>query len=690
MNAIEYKQVFLEEVKSNGQISGDGSCAAFVEKMANHLEETQNLPGFNAAYHSGTRSKKTRRIDGYFYDEYDNAMLLFIADYQGDDFNRAITTLNAKKIFSHLQNFVCDVFENNLQQEIEESTPCADLIEELLNKRPEIRKYRFLLFTDADSSKAKIPQTDTCCDIPIEYEIWDICRLYNLLCSNTGRQLIEINFTDYLPDGIPCIEASSANNKKYKSYLGVIPGRTLADIYDKYGSRILEGNVRSFLSTKVAVNKKIRATILNDPQMFFAYNNGISATAMEVDIKDVGNSKRMVYAKDFQIINGGQTTASIFNARLKDKASLDNIYVQMKLTVIDSSNASQEESDNLIQNISRSSNSQNKVSEADFFATHPFHRRMEQLVSMLPECSDKTRWFYERARGQYMQQQMKMTPSQRKQFALINPKKKVITKTDLAKVQNVWRELPHIASKGSQTNFANFAEYIEKEWQQNETKFNDRYFKETAALMLMFHYLETSIPRQSWYQNGYRANIIYYAISLLHYLIKKQFSGRDLDLVKIWNRQAIPADMEKTLIELSRQVLENITTNNKVANVTQWCKRKDCWDNVKAIEYDLPNTFSRMLITAQERKSEEQSAKKEQKTVNGINAQTEVLNHSSFFWRDLFDFLNSKKIPFDSNEEKALYMACQIPNKLPNSFQCGLLLDILNRAKEEGFNADRE
>ena len=71
---------------------------------------------------------------------------------------------------------------------------------------------------------------------------------------------------------------------RYSSYLGVIPGTVLADIYDKYGSKLLEGNVRSFLSTKVAVNKKIRGTILNNPQMFFAFNNGISATAMDVEI----------------------------------------------------------------------------------------------------------------------------------------------------------------------------------------------------------------------------------------------------------------------------------------------------------------------------------------------------------------------------------------------------------------------
>jgi hypothetical protein len=217
--------------------------------------------------------------------------------------------------------------------------------------------------------------------IPVEGQIWDIDRLFRVCCSEQGRQVIEINFKEYCTDGIPCLEASSAATDQYSSYLGVIPGIVLADIYDKFGSKLLEGNVRSFLSTKVAVNKKIRSTILNSPKMFFAFNNGISATAMDVVIENTDHGRFITFVRDFQIINGGQTTASISNARYKDKADLEEIYVQMKLTEIDESTP--EESDELIRNISRSSNSQNKVSDADFFASHPFHRRMEQISRLL-------------------------------------------------------------------------------------------------------------------------------------------------------------------------------------------------------------------------------------------------------------------------------------------------------------------
>lgn len=306
-------------------------------------------------------------------------------------------------------------------------------------------------------------------NIPVECQIWDIDRIFRVCFSDLGRQDIEIDFKTYTGGkGIPCIEASSANTDDYKSYLCIIPGTALADIYDYYGSQLLEGNVRSFLSTKVAVNKKIRETILRIPQNFFAYNNGVSATAMDLLIESTNEGKFITYARDFQIINGGQTTASLSNARYKDGADLSQIYVQMKLTEVDS-NA--DKASDLIRNISRSSNSQNKVSDADFFATHPFHIRMEQISRRIfaPASGGaqyETKWFYERARGQYIQAQMHMTKAQKDKFAAQHPKKQVITKTDLAKVRNSWSGIPHIVSKGAQTNFMKFAEIIDESWGQ--------------------------------------------------------------------------------------------------------------------------------------------------------------------------------------------------------------------------------
>ena len=226
----------------------------------------------------------------------------------------------------------------------------------------------------------------------------------------------------------------------------------LASIYDEFGSRLLEGNVRSFLSASGKVNKGIKETILKTPKYFFTYNNGIATTASEIKTEMTENGLEIVAIKDLQIINGGQTTASLLNTKInyEKDTHLEDIFVAMKLTVITS-----DDSAKMIENISRCANSQNKVSDADFFSNSPFHVRFEQLCKQYPAPAIngnqyQTHWFYERARGSYKQEQMKLTKAQRDKFALLNPKNQVITKTDLAKFMNSYYQLPQEVSKGAQ------------------------------------------------------------------------------------------------------------------------------------------------------------------------------------------------------------------------------------------------
>ena len=692
MNTIEFKKDFIESIKTAAAVTGEGSCASFADNMAQYLIDAEVLADFAPSFYTGKNGRYNYRVDGYAFDEFDNTMNLIIADFDGNDLERRLTGTSANKNFGLLLKFLDAALTTDLYQEIEMSTPCADLVDLLRYNKKNIRKYRLIIFTDADMSAAiKNIEIEDYNGIPVEGQIWDIDRLFRVCCSEQGRQIIEIDFKEYCGEGIPCIEASSASTEQYSSYLGVIPGTVLADIYDKFGSKLLEGNVRSFLSTKVAVNKKIRGTILNNPEMFFAFNNGISATAMDVQIEDSDNGRFITFVRDFQIINGGQTTASISNARYKDKADLSSIFVQMKLTSIDETTP--EESDELIINISRSSNSQNKVSDADFFASHPFHRRMEQISRhMFAPASDgaqyETKWFYERARGQYLQEQMRLTPAKKRQFELQNPKNKVIKKTDLAKVQNTWRGSPQVVSKGAQTNFNAFAEYIDEQWNLNDEQFNERYFQTTAALILMFQYLEKNITKQLWYEGGYRANIIYYTLAQFRRLLHNQYPGQDLDLMLIWNRQSVPEQVGEILIALAELVLLKITDpSRKVANVTQWCKKNDCWDEVKKISLDIPAGIEICLITIDEQKAAQKSVKKEQKVVNEIQVQTTVVNYPVDMWKKLSEFVvrNHMVTPTDVS---ALTIACQMPSKIPNTYQCKRLLALLKKASAEGFNIE--
>lgn len=692
MDLREFRKELLEDVRTTTIAYGEGSNATFVGIIANYLISAEFLPGFESAFYVGTglRNRKVR-VDGYVLDEFDYTLNLIVANYSGDDEGRNLTRTEAEQMFEWPVRFIDEAFYNNLSKRVEISTAAADLIDLLLTNRNRVRKYRILLFTDRRmSGRIESFALKEYEGVPIECQVWDIERLHKVCLAESGRESIEINFKDYTVHGIPCLEASNPVTEQYHCYLCVIPGEVLADIYDLYGAQLLEGNVRSFLSTKVAVNKKIRQTILTTPKMFFAFNNGISATAVDVLVEDRLEGKFITHVKDFQIINGGQTTASLSNARHRDKADLGDISVQMKLTRI---NESLDETQDLLQRISRSSNSQNKVSDADFFSTHPFHIRMEQISRRLfapavGGAQHDTHWFYERARGQYLQAQMRMTKSEKKRFLLQNPKKQLISKTDLAKAHNSWRCLPHIVSRGAQRNFMEFAQWIDNNWSASEQSFNERFFKESVALYILFKHLEKLVTKQPWYEHGYRANIVTYSISLFVHLLKKQYPKKSLDLQIIWNKQEIPELITNQMIVITKKVLESITDPSRgVVNVTQWCKQEACWNRIKKLDIILNPKFETVLVDIGEIKSEVKQARKDQKMLNDIEAQTKVINKGADYWRSLQKFITIKRVATPS-EIQSLKIACKIPSKLPNSIQSHQLLSLVKKAELEGWKVD--
>lgn len=690
MDAQEFRKDFVEDIKAEATATGEGSCATFVSNMANYLINAEVLSDFTPSFYIGTgKNNKRYRIDGYVFDEFDSTMNLVIADYEELE-NRTLTRTVVNQLISKLAYFVDQAYNSQLYRQIEMSTPCSDLIDLLRLYKNRIRKYRFFIFSDAELSSQVLNVENVELDgIQAECQIWDIDRLFRVCCSNIGRQAIEIDFKEYSPHGIPCLETSDTTSAEYKSYLCVLPGSILADIYDRYGGLLLESNVRSFLSTKVTVNKKIRETILRCPSMFFAFNNGIAATAKAVIIEDSSAGRFIVGACDFQIINGGQTTASLSNARHKDGANLKEIFVQMKLTQI--GEMDENRATEMVRNISRSSNSQSKVSDADFFATHPFHIRMEQFSRRLfapavQGAQYETKWFYERARGQYLQEQMRLSPAKKKQFILQQPREQVITKTDFAKVRNTWAGFPQWVSRGAQTNFMKFAELTDDVWLENDVRFNERYFQETVALTILFRYTERLVTRQSWYEQGYRANIVTYSLAYLHFRIAQQFKDKALDLMLIWNKQEVPEPVSQALEKISEEVFRTITASDRpTINVTQWCKRDDCWRSVQAICVNLPASFDSVLADRVAIREAEKESRADQKLITGTEAQVSVLQYSAEQWRQVMLFAKEKRL-VTPEEEIALGVACRIPERLPNSYQCQRLLVVLERVFSEGFS----
>lgn len=690
MELSEYRKDYLESVKSTAAAEAEGTVASFMKVACDNLVDAEILPDYELCFYPGTtRRGKKYRVDGYAFDDYDCSMVLFIADYSGEETAPRLTKTEANQLFERLYTFLDESVNGRLKTEIEISRPAYDLVERLNHLISTIRKFKLFIITDKEMSEAisKFP-FGAFNDIPTEYHIWDIRRFYRVLGTGDGHEPVEIDFKNYTRKGIPCIEASDVSTKDYKCFLCVLPGNVLSDIYDEYGSRLLEGNVRSFLTTKVAVNKNIRATILgSDKNMFFAYNNGIAATASEVVVENTTAGQYISTIKNLQIVNGGQTTASLSNARFRDKANLDGIFVQMKLTEIKDHELAQK----VIPNISKCSNSQNKVSDADFFSNHEFNIRMQQIsrrvyAPAVNGAQFETHWFFERSRGQYEQEQVKLTPAEKKKYQLQNPKTQLLTKTDFAKIRNSWRGYPHHVSMGAQKNFAKFAEYIVDTWEKTPDLFNEMYFQQTISLAIIFKYLEKMILKQNWYEQGYRANIVTYSLALLKCLINDQFPDKSLDLQQIWNQQKLSEILETQLILISKHVFDFITDEKRIiANVTEWCKKEQCWIELRAKPFILNSKIESCLIDRTDEQQAIYESKKDQRMINGIAAQNEVVSLGSEYWSKMLMWGKNKKLLNEIDVSFIMSATKMNYGRIPSEKQCQRLINIQAKMKEEGF-----
>lgn len=685
MTLEEFAKDLREDVQTYAVTDGNFSRSAFVDCCANRLQEANILSDFTPCYYKGTGSRnRSLELDGYSFDELDDSFSIIIADYRRFASDATITKTEANALFSKVTNFISESISGRLIEGIEDSHPGHGLVLELRQRLSSIVRFKFYIVTDAVmSDRIKELPEDSISDIPCDLHIWDIARFHRAAASPTGDEELEIDFSS-LGGGVPCLNAS-VRADDYQAYLCVLPADALADAYDRYGSRLLEGNVRAFLSNKVKVNKNIRQTILTAPAMFFAYNNGIACTASDVEIENSGGQLLLKKAVGLQIVNGGQSTASLSMARRMDKANLAGIFIQMKLSVVPP-----ETSIDIVPAISRCANSQNKVSDADFFSNHEFHRRIEGFSRRLwaPATSGaqhETHWFYERARGQYLNEQSKLPKREKDRFLLQNPRNQVITKTDLAKAENAWRQLPHEVSLGAQKNFIIFSRYAEPEWAKNSDQFNERYFRDVIARTILFKRTEDIVSNESWYEGGYRANIVAYAVARLSLLVDMQFRDMCLDFSRIWARQGLTSVLDNQLRIICKAVAGVITSpESGFSNITEWAKKQACWQRAVKLQIPIVDDFEKELTLKLFEAMEKKTSIDEQKVLSGIERQALVFELGADYWQRLNAWSKGRQI-FTPDEVSILAVAITIPKRLPSEKQSWRLIDLKNRAEVEGF-----
>lgn len=681
MNESEYYQQYMQDILARAGSREDFSEEQFLEEMCEFLVDQAVIESYDSAFFKKTG--QGIRVDAWDYNKEKEVLSLFICDFDPSRELRTLTQTDVDLYFKRVENFFNKSKQASFHHMIEESLPSYGVARHIFENQDNITKVQFFLLSNALlSTRFKGLGNRGLNGFKTVYDIWDIGRRTRIENSSKAKEDIIIDFTEFVDGGIQYLPASTGS-ETCESFLMVFPGTMLSEIYDRYGERLLEQNVRTFLQFRGGVNKGIRKTLKNEPEMFFAYNNGLTVTAEETEIIN----GKMKSVKNLQIVNGGQTTASIFMAHLQDKKSIDleKVFVQVKMTIIES-----EQVDEVVPEISKCANTQNKVNSADFFSNHPFHKRMEdfsrRILAPSPDGGlSETYWFYERARGQYANIQAKMTPAQKKKFLIQNPKNQMFTKTDLAKFINSFAMLPHLVSKGAQWNFGKFAEEISGtdskpgQWDKNELQFNELYFKQFIAKAILFKFLDKNIMKQDWY-TGYKANIVTYTIAKYAYLVSQK--GMFVDLMSIWKKQNLSEALEDQLLELA-EIINSIITDTE-ENVTQYCKKTVCWDKVKARPYRLNDAVVNELIEREEVLERKEAAKRDQRDWNKINAQLEVYERGLEYWQTLIKWVKSEKL-FTDKEVSILSSTLRMDRTPPSEKQCKVILQIEERAKVEGF-----
>jgi len=683
----EFYQEFFQDVLAAADAGGQYAEDAFFELFCAQVVEDGDLETADRAQYL---SPKGLRVDGYGGDPLtsEGALSLIISDFNQSPVIKSLTATDLNAIFKRVSNFLAKSLDAEFRNSLEETSPAFGLADMINARWPSVEKVRLLLISNRIlSARVDGRDAEEFMGVPVTHSVWDIERLHDFAILGRGREDINIDLEGKFGGPLSALPAH-LNSAGYEAYLVVVPGQQLAAIYNHWGARLLEQNVRVFLQARGNVNKGIRNTLENDPEMFFAYNNGVTATAESVETRMTDAGLVITGFKNLQVVNGGQTTASIHAASRKKEIDLSRVFVQMKLSIVEP-----EKAVDVVPKISEYANSQNRVNAADFFANHPFHVRMQDFSRRLsaPAADGSFRgskWFYERARGQYPDARAYLTGSKKREFDTTNPKSQVFSKTDLAKFLMVWRGHPDIVSKGAQKNFAAFAGEIGREWSKQSDSFNEDFYRHAIAKAIIFREVERIVTAQPWYEGGYRANVVAYAIAKIAH--DTEALGRCVDFDGVWRKQGISTAFREALTTSAEAVHEVIVNPPaSMRNVTEWAKQQACWNRVTNLRIEWPAAWLGELLTDKEQRENERAGKKDQRLLNGIQAQTAVVTAGGRAWREIRAWGEEKKI-LSPKELEILRVCASMPKVIPTEKQCMVAIEALGRLHREGCQLGKE
>lgn len=571
MDIKEFAQEFIENVKMSVEMTGSDYDKELATSILEYIEDNGEVNSPEICSFQKTRA----RITAYDYNDEAESLDLFYL-IKAETLCGKVNNGTVQKGFNYLMAFYREAMDGSLfkNQDVKASDEIVEVAKLVQSTKGLINQLRIYVITDGLTDPSAVPSAvESDDDFVIEFNVWDMQRVYQQHNLRAGKEKVEIDFPTTYNTELQCLKMTD-QNLFIDAYLAIIPGLTLAKIYKQYQQILLEKNVRTFLQFKGKVNKQIRKTLREQPDMFFSYNNGISTTASDIETKEIDGMLYITRIYDWQIVNGGQTTASIA-ACLSDKAvDLSKVYVPMKISVIRDA----EHDDEIVRSISVCANSQTAIKNSDFSANDPYLVDLEKFsrTEWVPNGKNKPicKWYFERTRGQYLDQLAQLSGFNEKSFKIEYPKKQKLTKTDIAKYVACWSMRPYDVCRGAEKNYDLFVKDIKRE----KPVITAAYFKKIVAEGILFKTIDSLVKAHNL--GGYKANMNAYIMAAISFLSKG-----NLDLTYIWENQSVQQEVIDKIEELVPVVWSHLTGSstggNQSSNVGEWTKKPECWNKLK-------------------------------------------------------------------------------------------------------------
>ena len=698
---LEYHQELFDLCS----IGAEANATFPQEAFFNYTHEMLGDAGIldNIEYCPYINSPKGMKIDGYSWNSLEKVINIICVDYTNErDVIETLANKPINKAAERVARFIESVGDQKFYKTLATSGTGRVALDFITDFLDSAIKFRVLLMTDKTlSTQVKKIEMAPILSLPTSLEIWDLDRLNLLDKSDSDFETFSVDLTRW-GKGVKVLPANISSTG-ISTYLGVMPGALLSDIYNEYGQRLLESNVRTFLDFRAGTNRGMRKSLVQEPEHFFAYNNGITVTASAIKTAVYDGQVHVTEIESMQIVNGGQTTAAIyFSPREKGSIKgldgehnykdidLNKVFVQMKLTVVGDKQAA----DAMKSNIAIFANSQNAIQLSDLVSNHPFHLNIESRSrsQLVPPGADglPTKWFYERARGQYNTQKRALDTHQGNRFDKEYPKNQVFSKTDMAKYENTWRMRPHTVKKGAQANLKSLGAEIIGEFENNPDTFGVNFYKDLVSKMILFRSADKAIFTSDWYKenSGLKAETVTYTLALIRNVILR--SGGDVNLDLIYQNQSLSASLLTLIIDTAERVKANIDDplfRGGVSNPSEFCKSERGWAKIQEMQVNLSGLASDDIINTAQKTERIIEQKETTKVSKAITYTAQVMKITEIEWSLLTEY-NAKIYPRN-------HLNVGIPSKcaafmkggaMPSDKQLKLAIEIRKNAYSDGFD----